>query len=70
MGQGKTAKKSKPEPAVEEMGTASDREDGENAGEVGGACVAAAPGCLCQLPRGLRTMPCPEHRQELLLPQL
>ena len=70
VGQGKMAKKSEPdpEPAVEEKGMADG--DGRTAGEVRGACAAAAPRCMCQLPRGLRTMPCPEHRQELLLPQL
>lgn len=48
----------------------SNRENGKNAGEVRSACGAGASRCMHLYPHGLRTMPCPGHQQELLLPQL
>lgn len=78
VGQGKTAKKSEPDlkTAVEEMGRAADggsRATGKMVKTLmrpGVPVQLLPPQQACQLPHGLRTMPCPEHRQELLLPQL
>lgn len=52
------------------MRTAEQQENSENPEEVVGTSAAAAPQHTCQLLRGLRTMPYPDHRQELLRPQL
>jgi len=60
-----------PEPAVEETGMADMMMDMMGTALVrSGVLCSCCPRHPCQLPCGLRTMPCPEHRQELLLPQL